>query len=149
MIVRLHLWAAVPLIWLLSSSFLGAQEVRRALPVETPGAQPFLPRASGIVPRALPVMPDPGTASSILDQNINPAVVKTLKPEPTPTSSGSVAEPEAKAKEVQNDDEIRLAPGRGAAADSGDPAKALLGIADGLYLRKMYDLAIPEYEKYL
>jgi TolA-binding protein len=148
MIVRLHQWAAVPLMWLLSSGFLGAQEVRRALPVETPEAVQSIPRASGIVPRALPVTPDAG-AASILDQNINPAAVKTLKPEPTPTSPGTVAEPEVKAKEAQNDDEIRLAPGNSAAADSGDPAKTQLGIADGLYLRKMYDLAIPEYEKYL
>jgi TolA-binding protein len=148
MIFRLHLWAAVPLMWLLSSGFLGAQEVRRALPVETPEAVQSVPRASGIVPRALPVTPDAG-APSILDQNVNPAAVKTLKPEPTPTSPGTVAEPEVKAKEVPNDDEIRLAPGNSAAADSGDPAKTQLGIADGLYLRKMYDLAIPEYEKYL
>lgn len=149
MSVRLHLWAAVPLIWLSSSGFLGAQEVRRALPVETPEAVQPVPRVSGIVPRALPVTPG-GAAPSILDQNINPAAVKTLKPEPTPTSPGTVAEPEVKAKEVQNDDdEIRLAPGNSAAADSGDPAKVQLGIADGLYLRKMYDLAIPEYEKYL
>jgi TolA-binding protein len=138
----------MPVMWLLSSGFLGAQEVRRALPVETPGAVQSVPRASGIVPRALPVTPDTG-APSILDQNINPAAVKTLKPEPTPTSPGTVAEPEVKPKEVQNDDEIRLAPGNTAAADSGDPAKTQLGIADGLYLRKMYDLAIPEYEKYL
>lgn len=149
MIFRLHRWAAVPLISLLSSGSLGAQEVRRALPVETPEAVPSQPRAPGVVPRALPVTPDTG-APSILDQNINPAAVKTLKPEPTPTSPGTVAEPDVKAKEVQNNnDEIRLAPGNGAAADSGDPAKTQLGIADGLYLRKMYDLAIPEYEKYL
>ena len=146
MIVRQYAWAAVPLMWLFSTGFLGAQEVRRALPVDTPPA--VAPRTPFIAPRALPVGPDAG-AASILDQNINPAAVKALKPEPTPASPGAVAEPETKAKEAQNDDEIRLAPGNGAAADSGDPAKTQLGIADGLYLRKMYDLAIPEYEKYL
>ena len=32
---------------------------------------------------------------------------------------------------------------------NADPAKAQLAIADGLYIRKLYDLAVPEYEKYL
>src|SRR5689334_1351696 len=137
MIVRHHVLAAVPLLWLLSSAFSSAQEVRRALPVESPW-----------VPRALPVAPS-GASSSILNQNINPGVPRPIKPEPTPTSAGSAAEPDPRSKDAQSNDEIRLAPGSDAAANSGDPAKAQLGIADGLYLRKMYDLAIPEYEKYL
>jgi TolA-binding protein len=42
-----------------------------------------------------------------------------------------------------------LTPGQGTDTQSADPAKAELAIADGLYIRKLYDLAVPEYEKYL
>ncbi|MBV9491452.1 MAG: tetratricopeptide repeat protein [Verrucomicrobia bacterium] len=139
--VRCHVLAALPLLWLASGTTVRAQEVRRALPAGLPPA-----------PRALPVLPGSGpSSSSILDQNINPGAPtpKPFRPEPTPTSAGSAAEPDPKSKDAQADDEIRLAPGSAASANSGDPAKAQLAIADGLYLRRMYDLAIPEYERYL
>ncbi len=131
--------AALPLAWLWGLSPLAGfgQEVRRAQPAP-----------SATVPRALPATPlDVGP--SILEQNLRPG--RTLRGDPVPaaTSAGSSAEPDAGTKAAGGDDEIRLAPGSGAPADSGDPARTQLGIADGLYLRKLYDLAVPEYEKYL
>ena len=64
-------------------------------------------------------------------------------------SAGSPAEPDAKTRDEVDQDEIRLTPGQPSDAQGGDPAKAQLAIADGLYIRKLYDLAVPEYEKYL
>jgi tetratricopeptide (TPR) repeat protein len=121
---------------------LQGQEVRRALPVSptpTPGA----------APRAQPVRPD---ENSILNERLPSAeeAARPLRVEPDAKSSkGSAAEPETKPKD-QTQDEIRLAPGQKESAENGgDPAKSQLAIADGLYIRKMYDLAVPEYEKYL
>jgi TolA-binding protein len=66
------------------------------------------------------------------------------------TSSGSAAEPDDNTKRRAASDEIRLAPnGAGEEQNASDPAKAQLAIADGLYVRKLYDLAVAEYEKYL
>ncbi|HEY0793781.1 MAG TPA: tetratricopeptide repeat protein, partial [Chthoniobacterales bacterium] len=129
-----HVW---PVAVLLFSVPLGAQEVRRA----QPAASPF-------VPKALPV--NPGEALPIPDQSVRPNSPRSFRRDPGPASTGSAAEPDTKVRDAGSaGDEIRLAPGNGAAADSGDPAAVQLGIADGLYLRKLYDLAAPEYEKYL
>jgi TolA-binding protein len=91
---------------------------------------------------------------SILNQNIPTG--RTLQPrEPSDTpddpkaSSGARAEPDANSNEQTDQNEIRLVPGQGSGSQSADLAKAQLAIADGLYIRKMYDLAVPEYEKYL
>jgi len=70
-------------------------------------------------------------------------------PKDARVSAGSPAEPDSKPKDDADQDEIRLTPGQGTDAQSADPAKAELAIADGLYIRKLYDLAVPEYEKYL
>jgi TolA-binding protein len=119
---------------------LQGQEVRRALPVvPTPAPSP--------APKALPVPED----NSILNERL-PSAEEAARPhrvEPDARSSkGSPAEPDPKPKD-QTQDEIRLAPGQKGNAEGTDPAKAQLAIADGLYIRKMYDLAVPEYEKYL
>jgi TolA-binding protein len=129
------------------ASELPGQEVRRALPI-APTPEP--------APRALPVYPDqlPGP-QSILDENIPPAKSAEPRRHPTEsapdaeTSAGSPAEPDSKTRDQAEQDEIRLAPNQGAESQSIDPAKAQLAIADGLYIRKLYDLAVPEYEKYL
>ena len=119
---------------------LHGQEVRRALPVvPTPTPSP--------APRAQPV-PE---ANSILNERL-PSAEEAARPhrvEPDARSSkGSPAEPDSKPKD-QTQDEIRLAPGQKGNTEGTDPAKAQLAIADGLYIRKMYDLAVAEYEKYL
>jgi tetratricopeptide (TPR) repeat protein len=131
-------------VWLASD--LQGQEVRRALPV-TPTPAP--------APRALPVHPDQVRGSqSILDEHIPSSQAqeprKTLENNPgAKTSTGSAAEPDSKARDQATDDEIRLAPNQGQDTQTTDPAKNQLAIADGLYIRKLYDLAVPEYEKYL
>jgi tetratricopeptide (TPR) repeat protein len=91
---------------------------------------------------------------SILDENI-PSSQSAQPRRPVDntkdvkTSTGSPAEPDSKTRDEADQDEIRLAPGQGLDAQNADPAKAQLAIADGLYIRKLYDLAVPEYEKYL
>ena len=149
--MTLRFW---PVVWALCLSLLAqarGQEVRRALPI-APTPAP--------APRALPVNPSelpPPSGDSILDQGIKQPFL-TPKPAPTPqkpaepasTSSGSSAEPDPKTRDQVTDDEIRLAPSSGAQSQNPEnPAKAQLAVADGLYLRKLYDLAVPEYEKYL
>jgi TolA-binding protein len=128
-------------------SNLQSQEVRRALPVGPTPDQP--------APRAQPVYPDQSVGQpSILDEKMPSAQsVEPRRPADSPkdakASAGSPAEPDAKTRDEAGQDEIRLTPGQGPNAESGDPAKDQLAIADGLYIRKLYDLAVPEYEKYL
>jgi TolA-binding protein len=135
-----------------------AQEVRRALPATptpTPGettAPRALPAGENPVPRAVPIKPfqTPATGQSILDERIdsrgsgsqnNGSQVNT-------TSRGSSAEPDNRTRDQIANDEIRLAP-EGGTENATDPGKAQLAIADGLYVRKLYDLAAPEYEEFL
>jgi TolA-binding protein len=122
-----------------------AQEVRRAVPA-TPTPSP------ASVPRALPVNPATPQPTlnpqSILNQRI-PTEPSAENKRDT-TSSGSAAEPDDQTQGRVANDEIRLAPNGAADGENAtDPAKAQLAIADGLYVRKLYDLAAPEYEKYL
>jgi TolA-binding protein len=143
--MRLHPWQIITCSICFASG-LQSQEVRRALPV-APTPEP--------APRAQPVLPDqPSSYPSIL--NIPPA--QSAEPPRHPAaesaqeakaSAGSPAEPDAKTRDAAEQDEIRLTPGQGPDAQSADPARAELAIADGLYIRKLYDLAAPEYEKYL
>jgi TolA-binding protein len=123
------------------------QEVRRAIPATpTPG--------QGNVLRALPVNPATPTPQptlsqqSILNQRI--PTQPSAESKRDSASSGSAAEPDDETKNRAANDEIRLVPnGSGEDQNPADPAKAQLAIADGLYIRKLYDLAAPEYEKYL
>jgi TolA-binding protein len=137
-----------------------AQEVRRALPATptpTPG-ETAAPRAlpAGVenpAPRAVPVKPfqTPATGQSILDERIDSRSSSESRNNTTSsnaTSRGSSAEPDNKTRDQIANDEIRLAP-EGGTENATDPAKAQLAIADGLYVRKLYDLAAPEYEKFL
>jgi TolA-binding protein len=119
-----------------------AQEVRRAVPA-TPTPNPFN------APRALPVNPA-NPQPTLSQQSILNQKIPTQSSVESSTSSGSAAEPDENTKSRVANDEIRLAPGGNSeGANATDPAKAQLAIADGLYVRKLYDLAAPEYEKYL
>ena len=128
------------------ASGLQSQEVRRALPI-VPTPAP--------APKAQPVYPEqaPGSQSILGEKIPSPQSVEPRKPvESSPeakASSGSAAEPDAKQRDQATEDEIRLAPNQGQNTQAPDPAKNQLAIADGLYIRKLYDLAAPEYEKYL
>jgi TolA-binding protein len=127
-------------------SNLQSQEVRRALPV-APTPEP--------APRAQPVFPDQSVSQpSILNENLPPSQSATPRrpidnSQEAKVSAGSPAEPDSKTRDEADQDEIRLAPGQGPEAPNADPAKTELAVADGLYIRKLYDLAVPEYEKYL
>jgi TolA-binding protein len=143
--MRLRPWQIFTCSICLASS-LQSQEVRRALPV-TPTPVP--------APRAQPVFPDQSMGQpSILDEKIPSAQsAEPRRPvdnaKDVKTSTGSPAEPDSKTRDEADQDEIRLTPGQGLDSQNADPAKAQLAIADGLYIRKLYDLAVPEYEKYL
>src|ERR1700737_1714886 len=143
--MRLRPWQIISFIICFASE-LQSQEVRRALPV-APTPEP--------APRALPVHPDQiPRQQSILDENIpsSQSAEPRRSTENTPeakSSAGSPAEPDSKTRDEAEQDEIRLTPNQGQDTESADPAKAQLAIADGLYIRKLYDLAVPEYEKYL
>jgi TolA-binding protein len=137
-------WIAPCIVLLAASATSLAQEVRRAIPA-TPTPSP------AVVPRALPVNPATPQPTlnpqSILNQRIPTSSAENKRDS---TSSGSAAEPDDETKNRVANDEIRLAPnGPAEGQNSADPAKAQLAIADGLYVRKLYDLAAPEYEKYL
>jgi TolA-binding protein len=149
--MRLRFWQILTLS-VAATAHLAGQEVRRALPVPASPA----PTVSGQVPRAQPVTrsPIPSSADqSILNENLpNPSAPDVHRPLDAPpetkTSSGSSAEPDTKPKDSDADGDIRLGPSQDS-QHSADPAKAQLAIADGLYIRKLYDLAAPEYEKFL
>ncbi|MGA8477952.1 MAG: tetratricopeptide repeat protein [Chthoniobacterales bacterium] len=142
--MKIHLPVAAA-IFIATSATLFAQEVRRAVPA-TPTPNPFN------APRALPVnpaTPQPTLSQqSILNQRI--PTQPSAESKRDSASSGSAAEPDDNTKNRVANDEIRLAPnGNVEGENAADPAKAQLAIADGLYVRKLYDLAAPEYEKYL
>src|SRR5260370_27844929 len=143
--MRLRPWQIISFIICFASE-LQSQEVRRALPI-APTPEP--------APRALPVRPEQiARQESILDENFpryqSPEPRRSIETTPDAKSSaGSPAEPDSKTRDEAEQDEIRLTPNKGQDSEIADPAKAQLAIADGLYIRKLYDLAVPEYEKYL
>jgi TolA-binding protein len=147
--MRLRPWKIATCSVCLASSLHG-QEVRRALPVT-----PAPPQAEAPAPRAQPVIPDdrPGQPSILNENTPSGQTLQPRQPVDNPQdpkgSTGSAAEPDKNNKTDSDQDEIRLAPGKGADAQNADPAKTELAIGDGLYIRKLYDLAVPEYIKYL
>jgi TolA-binding protein len=135
-----------------------AQEVRRALPATPTPSETAAPRAVPVnpgettAPRAVPIKPfqTPAPGQSILDERIDSrgSGSQNNATSNNTTSRGSSAEPDNRTRDQIANDEIRLAP-EGGTENASDPAKAQLAIADGLYARKLYDLAAPEYEKFL
>ncbi|MDQ6624151.1 MAG: tetratricopeptide repeat protein, partial [Verrucomicrobiota bacterium] len=97
-------------------------EVRRAQPIEeTP------------IPRALPVNPPTPVAS--------PPPRKIAPPAPAPSAT---PHPSASA----DDDQTKTEPSADAHQDDA-PDRRQLDYANALFGRKLYDLAVPEYEKFL
>jgi hypothetical protein len=135
-----------------------AQEVRRALPATPTPSETAAPRAVPVnpgettAPRAVPIKPfqTPAPGQSILNERIDSrgSGSQNNATSNNTASRGSSAEPDNRTRDQIANDEIRLAPG-GGTENASDPAKAQLAIADGLYVRKLYDLAAPEYEKFL
>ncbi len=142
-------WIA-PSLFLLSAGVVFAQavagdpEVRRALPVDPENYDN--PDWVQQVPRAIPVAtPVPAPT---------PVPVATPIPVATPVASGNSftdepyrppARPPAEATaDEDGEGSIRIGPGA-----SQSPGTEALDLANSLYARKMYDLAIPEYERFL
>ena len=128
----------------------GEPEVRRALPVNTPAPTEnpewmsrVQPSGSGgrevpvatPVPIARPVVvrtptPQPSASPAPSDQPFRPTGRVETEPAPQPDENGT----------------IRIAP---SSAQATDHSREQLDLANSLYSRKMYDLAVPEYEKFL
>jgi len=130
----------------------GEPEVRRALPVNTPAPTEnpewmsrVQPSGSGVreVPVATPVpvaraiavrtpaaTPQPSASPTPSEQPFRPTGRVEVAPAPQPDENGT----------------IRIAP---SSAQAADHSREQLDLANSLYSRKMYDLAVPEYEKFL
>lgn len=111
-----------------------ATEVRRAQPVEeTP------------IPRALPANPPQAQPS--------PAPRRTLPPAPGPTPAATIAPVPRATPETTprpNDTDVLTAPEQPASGGEAEaPDQRQLNYANALFGRKLYDLAVPEYEKFL
>lgn len=124
----------------------GEPEIRRALPVNTPAPTENPAWMEGVRPSEAPV------------PVARPVVVRTPAPAPAPTAPAVQPAPaeqpfrppvRTEATATPPPDEngtIRIAPG---SAQPADQAREQLDLANSLYSRKMYDLAVPEYEKFL
>ncbi|CAN5325395.1 hypothetical protein BH09VER1_BH09VER1_37630 [soil metagenome] len=131
--------------------------VRRALPVDTenyqnPGWMQQVATPTPAPAQKPPPGPEPGFTPFRPKARIE--VAPSATPAETIPLGTSEAPPSAPAPEPQpvpappkdNDGDIRITPG----VQSGDDAaKSDLILANGVYARKMYDLAIPQYEKFL
>jgi len=113
-------------------------EVRRALPVNR--AEPEDYENPPWVQRVLPAEP----------VNPTPTPVPTPPPEPFATPfrpiprAEPVATPIPATRPPDEEGSIRIAP-----SNPEENAKNQLAVANSLYSRKMYDLAVPEYERFL
>lgn len=149
------------------------REVRRATPAEppTPPAVPFeFDPPSAPAPKAKPSF-TPEAVPKTREAGPEPAAVKPApvaakpkpptvfepapKPKPVPPPDSPATEPAptdgavAMAAET-NGTEIRLAPtSPEAPGTEARPDQAQLDIANSFYARKMFDMAAPEYERYL
>ena len=113
-----------------------AQPVTTPPPVPQPTATPYIGPEPGFTPYRpqgrVQVMPTPSSpAPPVSEPAQPPPVAPAATPEPVSDESGA----------------IRMSPS--AAADSESAEKRQLDLANSLYARKMYDLAIVEYEKFL
>lgn len=136
----MRMWRRGSLVILLAAG-LGLQPGAVAqVPSPVPTLQPFRPD-SPPVRRALPVerRPEPPLAR---------AVPKDLPPTPVPGVPPPPPEPAATAPEPDGGAEIRIAPGAAGAADLS-PEDAQYNLATQFYVRKEYEQAAPQYERYL
>ncbi|MFA7344866.1 MAG: tetratricopeptide repeat protein [Terrimicrobiaceae bacterium] len=115
----------------------GEPEVRRALPVNTPAPTENPAWMEGVRAATTPVpvkvpaaVPAPAASPAPDEQPFRPPSRVEPPPAPQPDENGT----------------IRIAPG---SAQTSDHSREQLELANSLYSRKMYDLAIPEYEKSL
>ncbi|HEY5751827.1 MAG TPA: tetratricopeptide repeat protein [Chthoniobacterales bacterium] len=131
-------------------------EIRRAQPIRTPFPSPAPQEPQ--YPRALPYerpAPQP-TQVQTPAQSPTPFSQQPAGPIPTPIPLQPSATPQVIIGETPQpspgqDEEgsIRIAPRTGSRAGTTGAAADQLDSANGLYSRRMYDLAAPQYEKFL
>ena len=121
------------------ASIAQAQEVRRALPANAPSVENYQN------PSWVDRLPDGQPVEVRRAESVKPATPAVPPPVVEPTPVPPTPQPTPVATILDDPQNIRIAPGGG----SGSPAEALLSRANTLYSRKLYDLAIPEYEAFL
>lgn len=113
-----------------------AQEVRRALPANAPSLEKYEN------PSWMDRLPDGQPVEVRRAESVTPAAPSPdAKPSPVPPALQPTPAPVA----LDDPQNIRIAPPGGAASTT----EAALGRANTFYSRKLYDLAIPEYEAFL
>jgi len=110
-----------------------SNEVRRAQPVEEPP-----------IPRALPANP-PGATPSPTPRKLPTAIPETPAPRPPPVST-PYPMPRSGAAEATD---ALSDPSGPVPTETEAPDRRQLDYANALFGRKLHDLAIPEYEKFL
>lgn len=111
--------------------------VRRAEPVNP------VPSPAAAQQAATPAPPGPPTPPAVPFDFDNPQ--RPVRPAAaSPSAPALRPAPPPEAAEPSNPDDIRVAPNVGQS-----PEKAQISVANGLYARKLYELAAPEYERYL
>ena len=119
--------------------------VRRALPAERPAATPIpVPRATPAPATPIPAAPAPAAPPPAVPPPEKPAVEKPATT-PKPVTKAFKVTPPAVPEIPDPTGEIRLAPsGTSMSAD-----QIQISIADGYYAKQMFEMAAPEYEKFL
>jgi len=121
-----------------------AVPVQRAEPVQTPApavpTAPAVPFDSLDAPTPAPVQGQDPAWLDLVKPSPSPAAQESPSATPVPPAPEEVREPPPVSRPAE---EMRAAP------QVTDQAGAQLRLANGLYARKMYDLALPEYEKFL
>ncbi len=106
----------------------------RVLPAEPVRPPRVLPAEPVAPPPATPALRSPGRKGRPIAAPLPPP------PEPAPSATPVPAEPEP-----ADPGQIRMSPQTGART----PEQAQIEVADSYYTRKMYDIAAPEYQRYL
>lgn len=134
-------------------------EIRRAEPVPTPPPPTPTPTpADPEIRRALPVTPPPAAPPGLEMLPGYPVPGQFPTPQPTPpgetapaptpeTPTMAAPEPVEIQEEELTESVIRIAPAE--AEQPPTPDKVQIDLANGFYSRELYDLAAPEYRRYL
>lgn len=121
----------------------GEPEVRRAIPV-APAVQPDDYENPPWVQRVSPANATPTPVPTGIAVPAEPAATPYRPPARSPDAAPPAPPAPPAVRQPEEDGSIRIAP-----ANAGESPRAKLDLANSLYSRKMFDLAIPEYELYL
>ena len=115
------------------------QEVRRALPAYAPSVENYQN------PSWMDRLPDGQPVEVRRAETVKPPAPAAVLPAPTPSAPPVLTDPVSIPVVSDDPQNIRIAP----SASSASPNESALDRANNLYSRKLYDLAIPEYEAFL